>query len=304
MDASGSISNPIIENLCKRYASTRSGAIGVQLRGVERSTERRKASDGAENVVSISREEIDTYRDNAGYVTSDGFTALFRARRVQSVRGATGGTVKSPESSPVEEFDYSESMTYTRVELEDEALAPEAELKYTEAHREARPCFMSRSLSSGNVLKKLRSLFAFLLNTVRDWVEYDHEALRTKAKRKKFPIVALAAIGIMALALFLIVKSSVMLMDANRGLAELKSEIATIEAENALIDSRLEEKYNLSEIERIATEELGMIKSEYATTKYFSDSHDNTVTLYDDASDNEKPQLIATLLSALGLGGN
>lgn len=303
MDASVTISNPLIEKLCNRYTSARPTSVGAETRRIDRSVALKKATEKREHTVEINEEEIEQYRDTDGYVTSDGFAALFKARRDRVTRSETGGTVCEPVCTDVvDDFDFSESVTYSKVELLDETSALETDLQYSEPLNTARPSFMTRSLSARGPLKRLRSFFAFLLNTVRDWIDLDPRALRVSKKRNAFPIVALFAILIIALALFLVVKSSVMLMNAERDVAELEAEITAIKAENALLDSRIEEKINLSEIERIATEELGMIKNEYVTTKYYSDSHDNTVTLYEDAAESTSSPLIATLLNALGFG--
>lgn len=303
MDASVTISNPLIEKLCNRYTSARPASVGAETRRLDRGVALKKATEKREHTVEINEEEIDRYRDTDGYVTSDGFAALFKARRDKVTCSETGGTVCEPVGADVvDDFDFSESVTYSKVELIDETSTPETDLQYSESLNTVRPTFMTRSLSARGPLKKMRSFFAFLLNTVRDWIEFDPRALRVSKKRNAFPIVAFFAILIMALALFLMVKSSVMLMNADRDVAELEAEITTIQAENALLDSRIEEKINLSEIERIATEELGMIKSEYVTTKYYSDSHGNTVTLYEDETQPSDSPLVATLLNALGFG--
>ena len=304
MDASVRISNPLIEDLCNRYASTRPASVGAEVRKIDRSAAIKKATDTSECAVEINEAEIEQYRDTDGYVTSDGFAALFKARREQVNSSGTGGTVcERVVTQDTDDFDFSESITYSRIELVDEENEKDVELQYGETVRASRPVFMTRSLSTGGPIRKIRSFFAFLFNTIRDWAELDPKALRASKKRNTFPIVALFAVLIIALALFLIVKSSVMLMNANRDVAELEAEINAIKVENALLDSRIEEKINLSEIERIATEELGMIKSEYVTTKYYSDPHDNTVTLYEDNTESDSSPLIATLLSALGFGG-
>ena len=141
-------------------------------------------------------------------------------------------------------------------------------------------------------------------------VEYDPKVLRVKKNRKAFPIIAFAAVIIMAISLFLIVSSTVKLMDTNREVSELKKNISQMKAEESLIDSRLEEKENLAEFERIATEELGMIRSEYITAKRIPGDRDfgsgTSVKIYGtpdkDFPDKRNSGVFGTLLSALGFG--
>lgn len=316
MDAQSSISNPIIENLCKRYASGRVVKTRAEIVAEERARALEKSTSAEEENVEIDEKVIESYKNGNEYMTSEAFAEMFRARRrvnrtditvetssdgcrpvnaphIESVHNVDDVYATTSDENTGDAFEYE---VYNRVDLVENDISASAES-------------LRRINSRKSVISRIWCYLPVLFVTLKDWVDYDPKVLRIKRRKKGFPLIAFAAVVIMAVALFLVVSSSVKLMEADSEIAELKSQISEIEDTEALLNSRLEEKNNLAEIEKIASERLGMIRSEYVSVRFVDGKgvgtkNNGVVSLYksDEESTTENHAVIGTLLNALGFG--
>lgn len=322
MDAQSSISNPIIENLCKRYASGRVVKTRAEIAAEERARTLEKVTCAETETVEIKEEVIESYKNGSEYMTSEAFAEMFRARRrvgradvganVETPSAVNTGKRRSADVSYSEEscdseiacsVDRSENIgdsemyeAYNRIDLGENEISASVEN-------------LRRINSRKSVISRIWCYLPVAFALIKDWVDYDPKVLRIKRHKKSFPLIAFSAVIIIAVALFLVVSSSVKLMEADSEIAELKSQISKMEDTEALLNSRLEEKNNLSEIERIASEDLGMIRSEYVSVRFVNDvsngsKNNGVVSLYktDDEKNKSDNAVIGTLLSALGFG--
>lgn len=325
MDAQSSISNSIIEDLCKRYASGRVVKTRAEIAAEERARTLKKATSSEAESVEIKEDIIESYKNGNKYMTSDAYAEMFRARRCAKHASTNAVTYPTPT---FDEFDENartgdgytdDEYIYNAANMSDSAAFDSVtDPDGCYASNRVNPDYdgisvvsedLGRIRSKKSTALRLRSHVSVLFETVKDWVDYDPKVLRLKRRRKGFPLIAFAAVTVIAVALFLVVSSSVKLMEADSEIAELKSQINEIENTEALLTSRLEEKNDLAEIERLASEHLGMIRSEYVSVRFIDgvsagSQSNGVVSLYktDDEATKKDNAMIGTLLSALGFG--
>ena len=100
-----------------------------------------------------------------------------------------------------------------------------------------------------------------------------------------------------AMSLMLIVGGSVMVGNASGEVGKLNTKISRLEARETELESELDMKYSIQDIEKEAAE-LGMIKNEYADKEYLEVSKSEKIEIFD----NEEKQFgISALLSAFGI---
>lgn len=324
MDAQSSISNPIIEDICRRYASGRVVKTRAEIIAEERARTLERATSNEAESVEIKEDVIESYKNGNEYMTSDAYAEMFRARRSAKHSNTHTNAVTYPTVISEENTEDTVKETYNVRTYGDADMCDGTDFeRNTDTEEYCIPTGsgvgddgisvaaeeLRRLHSKKSVASRLRSGISMLFEIVKDWVDYDPKVLRLKRHRKSFPLIAFAAVTVMAVALFLVVSSSVKLMEADSEIAELKSQINEIENTEALLASRLEEKNDLAEIERLASEQLGMIRSEYVSVRFIDgvDSgtrSDGVVSLYktDNETDKKDNAMIGTLLSALGFG--
>ncbi len=340
MNAGADLQNSLIENLCRKYSSGRVIKTRAEVVESERARNIEKAELSAAEIVEFRDDEIESFKEGGEYITSDCFAKMFKERIrgahsayvPENIRGEkiaenkNTSSVKTREISEVskENEPVSASTEYNSVVYDGDTAFDSinnTDDEYISDSEIVNPFPENKSNGSKVKIYEESSVRRSLLNTALDFVrglpfliiglvEYDPRVLRVKKNRKAFPIIAFAAVIIMAISLFLIVSRTVKLMDTNREVSELKKNISQMKAEESLIDSRLEEKENLAEFERIATEELGMIRSEYITAKRIPGDRDfgsgTSVKIYGtpdkDFPDKRNSGVFGTLLSALGFG--
>lgn len=342
MNAGADLQNSLIENLCRKYSSGRVIKTRAEVVESERAHNIEKAELSTTEIVEFCDEEIEAFKAGGEYITSDCFAKMFRER----IRGAH--SVYAPENTRSEKNAENKNISNAKAREASEiskdndnisvlndyySVVSDSDIAVDNTNNtddddeyifesEIGNSLPQNNSSSAKVkIYEESSVRRSFLNTVLGFVrglpsliiglvEYDPKVLRVKKKRKAFPIIAFAAVIIMAISLFLIVSSTVKLMDTNREVSELKKNISQMKAEETLIDSRLEEKENLAEFERIAIEELGMIRSEYITAKRIPGNMDfgngASVKIYGtpdkDFPDKRNSGVFGTLLSALGFG--
>jgi len=132
---------------------------------------------------------------------------------------------------------------------------------------------------------------------VKKWFPMEQKEGRTQGAKFRFPVAAAGSMAAFALSLGLIVSGSVMIGSASGELGALNSEIARLEARQTDLQSQLDLKYNIADIEAEA-KSLGMINREFAEDEYLSVGEDEKIEIYEQ---EEKNVGLATLLAAFGI---
>jgi cell division protein FtsL len=301
MNAQYNPQGTIIENLCKRYASSRVPAVRHEVSAQERSAVLDSVILSEAENVRITEREIDVYKNGNQYMDSDAYAEMFRARRAaarsEATRRAETVTASAPKAEPVYETPAAHREMPTSHEYTAQVHTP------TPRVNEYTPAEQVTEYEQRTTVRK-ESKVESIISAVKDWVECDLKVLRLRRRAKSFPVLAFASVVMIAISLFLIVSGSVMLMESDSEIAELKSDISQIENQADLLNSRLEEKNNLTDIAK-AAESLGMIRSEYVSVRFVSDNKycsEGSVKLYNTDEKEEDTAVFGTLLSALGIG--
>ena len=92
MNAQYNPQGTIIENLCKRYASSRVPAVRHEVSAQERSAVLDSVILSEAENVRITEREIDVYKNGNQYMDSDAYAEMFRARRA----AARSEAIRSP----------------------------------------------------------------------------------------------------------------------------------------------------------------------------------------------------------------
>ena len=225
-------------------------------------------------VLFDSRSKIaDSYRsgeyNGSKYMTSEDFVRYFRSRRAFYMPSAQ----KSQEA---------------KAEEAENASVPQRK-------NGASPASPSEAGSKEGHIERLLSVAKSL---IVKWFPIERREGRSEGTRSKFPVPVLAGIAVFAISMSLIVSGSVMVGDAAAIVGKLDSEIATLEAEKADLEGKLDLKYTVEQIEADA-KALGMVKREYADSEYVTIENDDEINIYDDGK--EENISLASLLSAFGI---
>ena len=117
-------------------------------------------------------------------------------------------------------------------------------------------------------------------------------------KSFKLPVSAMAGIAVFAISMTLIVSGSVLVGTSEGEVGKLDSQIASLKAEKADIEGKLDLKYTVDQIEADA-KAMGMIKRQYADNEYITLKEDDEIVIYDDGK--EENLGLSALLSAFGI---
>ena len=128
---------------------------------------------------------------------------------------------------------------------------------------------------------------------------FDLSRAEKDSKGRRFPVSALAAIIAVAMSLFLIVASSVMVSRAESEIGSLKKEIDDTSAEISKLRSDFEVQNDLLEIRRIAVEEYGMVSEEFVKMQYMEGTSEDSVESFEEAP--RQNVSLDAILSAIGL---
>lgn len=115
-----------------------------------------------------------------------------------------------------------------------------------------------------------------------------------------FPVGRILLVAICTLLLAFLVYSGVQISELTREIADLQKEKASLAMQEKELALALEGKNDLRVIEKIATEELGMVKRDQILQKYISLSTGDRVELYDTQTGEAEGGMGMGLLSAIG----
>ena len=103
-------------------------------------------------------------------------------------------------------------------------------------------------------------------------VETHHAKSRASA-----PIAVIFSCVIVAVVFMYMLSLNVTVEEYSKSISELQSDINRLKEEATQLEVQLESRYDLDEVERIATEEYGMVSADSLPKKYISVSGDTDV---------------------------
>ena len=142
----------------------------------------------------------------------------------------------------------------------------------------------------GNLIGKAQAL-------AKEWFEVEPKEGRAVGSRFKLPARAIGSMAAFALSLVLIVSGSVMVGKASGEIGTLNTQISRLEARETELESQLDLKYNVQDIEKEASA-LGMIKNEFADKEYLEVAEEEKIEIFEE---DNKEISFAALLSAFGI---
>ena len=227
-------------------------------------------------VLFDSRSKIaDSYRsgvyNGSRYMTSDDFVRYFKTRRAFYMPSAF-------KAEP------------TEAETEKNSAVP--------ARKNGASSSGLTPSESGSKESHIRGLIAAAKRFAKEWFPVERLEGRSEGKKFKLPVSAMAGIAVFAVSMTLIVSGSVLVGTSESDVGKLDSQIASLKAQKADIEGKLDLKYTVEQIEADA-KDLGMIKRQYADNEYITLKEDDEVVVYDDGE--EKNVGLASLLSAFGI---
>ncbi len=140
---------------------------------------------------------------------------------------------------------------------------------------------------------------ARLAELSREWFPIEKEEKCEKTDAKKLPAGVLGAMLAVTLSCVMIVGSSVMVSLSIREASILQSELDALNKQYTTLDTELSLKNDMLEIERIAVQEYGMVRSDFVSTQVLTTQSENTVEVYEPKS--EFGRGLSNLLSAIGI---
>ena len=119
-----------------------------------------------------------------------------------------------------------------------------------------------------------------------------------RRKSPSFSLGMLVSVMVTAMVLAMVVFSGSLINEEARRYSDLINTLETLEAENATLTLELEEKNDLTVIEDIAKNELGMVKVAEAEQKYISLADGNSIQTY--TAETEDTSVTFHMLNAFG----
>ena len=133
-----------------------------------------------------------------------------------------------------------------------------------------------------------------------DWFELGKAEEVIKGEKKKMPIGIISTILVITLSLLMIVCSTVMVSRASGEISALEEKIESLDFEIKDLEGKLEQKNNMLDIKRIATEEYGMISAEYAASRYIDVTEEEKLVSVE--QDGKGDSWLSEILHAIGFG--
>ena len=223
-----------------------------------------------------SRSKIaDSYRsgiyNGSRYMTSDDFVRYFRSRRAF----------------------YSPS-AYKAAEAEAKA----AENSAVPARKNGASSSSLTPSESGSKESHIQRLIAAVKKFANKWFPAERTEGRSEGRKFKLPVSAMAGIAVFAISMTLIVSGSVLVGTSEGEVGRLDSQIASLKAEKADLEGKLDLKYTVEQIEADA-KSMGMIKRQYVRNEYITLKEDDEIVIYDNGE--EENLGLSALLSAFGV---
>lgn len=123
-----------------------------------------------------------------------------------------------------------------------------------------------------------------------------------KMPRTKLPIAAIALTLICTMMMMFIIYSYTLIYQKSSSIGDLEDEISSLEAQKEDLMLALERKNDIRTIEKIATEEIGMVNTELVERRFVSLSTQDRIEILNTETDenaNKSGGAVSTLLSIL-----
>ena len=221
-----------------------------------------------DRISGISNEYRSGEYKGSKYMTSEDFVRYFRNRNTYNMPIALRGA----QQSMSDKAQSTKSVSARRTGSAGDSVVP-AESAAKEGHLKAR-----------------------VETFVKKWFPAEPRYGRSEGEKLRFPMEALGGMAAFALSLGLIVGGSVMIGNASSEVGSLNSQIAHLEAQQTELQSALDLKYNVQDIEEDA-KSLGMINKEYAEKRYIDVAPEEDIEIYEQ---EETSVGFAAFLNALG----
>ncbi|MBQ9545101.1 MAG: septum formation initiator family protein [Clostridia bacterium] len=120
--------------------------------------------------------------------------------------------------------------------------------------------------------------------------------------RKPFPLAIIACCLAVTAVFMYVITLYVSIDDCNANISSLTAEINQINDQITALELRVDNKYDLDEIERIATEQYHMVRADTLPKKYISLAGEDVVELGEPRSGSGVTNLLSVFASLLGMG--
>ena len=240
-----------------------------------------------ENALQEAKEESTRALAPDAYVLFDSRSKIADCYRSGEYRGSKYMT----SDDFVRYFNHRRSFYAPQVEKE---AKPREVVASERRHAVAREMNRADSGKEGH----LKTALSVLRGLKEKWLPVEACEGRAEHGRFRIPAAAMSGLAVFSISLGLIVSGSVMLGNAAGKVGQMNNTIATLEAKQTELQSKLDLKYNVDEIEEDA-KSLGMIKRQYADEEYITIHRDEEITVYEDGEDENMG--LAALLSSFGI---
>ena len=119
-----------------------------------------------------------------------------------------------------------------------------------------------------------------------------------RIKHSPFPLGTLALIVVCVIVMMVMIGSFAEMSEYRRNISELENTHSSLEVERARLTGLVEEREDIRVIEQIATEELGMVRSDLAQQRFVSLADNDSVEIVK-VDTEEKQGVFASMLSAI-----
>ena len=123
-------------------------------------------------------------------------------------------------------------------------------------------------------------------------------AVEVKVKRSPFPIGTLALIAVCMIVVMVMISSFAEMSDYRRSISDLENTHASLELDRARLSGLVENREDIRVIEKIATEEIGMVSADLAQARFVSLADYDSVEIIKNEK-KEKSGVFASMFSAI-----
>ena len=129
------------------------------------------------------------------------------------------------------------------------------------------------------------------------------EVITEKNERKKpFPLAVILCCLAVTISLMYVISLYIHIDDYSSDISDLKGEISSYNDQITALELRLENKYDLDEIERIAVEEYGMVRADKLPKKYVSLAGDDVIEITTPDKSSGIGNLLSVFAALFGFG--
>ena len=125
---------------------------------------------------------------------------------------------------------------------------------------------------------------------------------KSNSLRKPFPLAIIACCLAVTAVFMYVITLYVSIDDCNANISSLTAEINQINDQITALELRVDNKYDLDEIEQIATEQYHMVRADTLPKKYISLAGDDVVEISESRSGSGVTNLLSVFGSLLGIG--